>query len=193
MKFVTLISLLSILMAGELDLNADIPLSDVKMQDVSGGDLSLSDIRGENGLLVIFSCNTCPWVIRWQDRYVEIADQFKDDKLGIVAINSNEASRSGVDSFEAMQKHAQENGYNFYYTVDKDSKLAHAFGATRTPHVFLFNGAGKLVYRGAIDDNARDAKNVDEPYLKNAIHSMLEGKTIDMASTKALGCSIKYN
>ena len=193
MKFVTLISLLSILMAGELDLNADIPLSDVKMQDVSGGDLSLSDIRGENGLLVIFSCNTCPWVIRWQDRYVEIADQFKDDKLGIVAINSNEASRSGVDSFEAMQKHAQENGYNFYYTVDKDSKLAHAFGATRTPHVFLFNSAGKLVYRGAIDDNARDAKNVDEPYLKNAIHAMLEGKTIDMASTKALGCSIKYN
>ena len=162
------------------------------MADISGQDISLNDAKGENGLLVIFSCNTCPWVIAWEDRYVELADTYKDKGVGIVAINSNETQFENVDSMEEMQEHAQENGYNFYYTMDKKSNLARAFGATRTPHIYLFDKKDKLVYRGAIDDNARKPDQVENTYLADAIDNMLAGSIIDPAATKALGCSIKF-
>ena len=193
-KFISLILIgcLTILSAKELDLGSILPLGDIKMADISGQDISLNDAKGENGLLVIFSCNTCPWVIAWEDRYVELADTYKDKGVGIVAINSNETKFENVDSMEEMQEHAQENGYNFYYTMDKKSNLAGAFGATRTPHIYLFDKKDKLVYRGAIDDNARKPDKVENTYLADAIDNMLAGSAIDPAATKALGCAIKF-
>ena len=193
-KFISLILIgcLTILSAKELDLGSILPLGDIKMADISGKDISLNDAKGENGLLVIFSCNTCPWVIAWEDRYVELADTYKDKGVGIVAINSNETKFENVDSMEEMQEHAQENGYNFYYTMDKKSNLARAFGATRTPHIYLFDKKDKLVYRGAIDDNARNPDKVENTYLADAIDNMLAGSAIDPAATKALGCAIKF-
>ncbi len=143
------------LLAEELALGSALPMASRKMPEIRGKELSLKDIIGKEGLLVIFSCNTCPWVIAWQDRYVALADKYKSKDLGIVAVNSNAAYRGKGDSLEDMQKHAKENDYNFYYVLDKDSELAQAFGATRTPHIFLFDKTGKLVYRGAIDDNAQ--------------------------------------
>lgn len=143
------------LLAEELALGSALPKASRKMPEISGKELSFKDIIGKEGLLVIFSCNTCPWVIAWQDRYVALADKYKSKDLGIVAVNSNAAYRGKGDSLEDMQKHAKENDYNFYYVLDKDSELAQAFGATRTPHIFLFDKTGKLVYRGAIDDNAQ--------------------------------------
>ena len=193
-KFISLILIgcLTILSAKELDLGSILPLGDIKMADISGKDVSLNDAKGKNGLLVIFSCNTCPWVIAWEDRYVELADTYKDKGVGIVAINSNETQFENVDSMEEMQDHAQENGYNFYYTVDEKSNLARAFGATRTPHIYLFDKKDKLVYRGAIDDNARKPDKVENTYLADAIDNMLAGSAIDPATTKALGCAIKF-
>ena len=193
-KFISLILIgcLTILSAKELDLGSILPLGDIKMADISGQDISLNDAKGENGLLVIFSCNTCPWVIAWEDRYVELADTYKDKGVGIVAINSNETKFENVDSMEEMQEHAQENGYNFYYTMDKKSNLARAFGATRTPHIYLFDKKDKLVYRGAIDDNARNPDKVENTYLADAIDNMLAGSAIDPAATKAVGCAIKF-
>ena len=193
-KFISLILIgcLTILSAKELDLGSILPLGDIKMADISGKDVSLNDAKGKNGLLVIFSCNTCPWVIAWEDRYVELADTYKDKGVGIVAINSNETKFENVDSMEEMQEHAQENGYNFYYTMDKKSNLARAFGATRTPHIYLFDKKDKLVYRGAIDDNARKPDKVENTYLADAIDNMLAGSAIDPAATKALGCAIKF-
>ena len=193
-KFISLILIgcLTILSAKELDLGSILPLGDIKMADISGKDVSLNDAKGKNGLLVIFSCNTCPWVIAWEDRYVELADTYKDKGVGIVAINSNETQFENVDSMEEMQEHAQENGYNFYYTMDKKSNLARAFGATRTPHIYLFDKKDKLVYRGAIDDNARKPDKVENTYLADAIDNMLAGSAIDPAATKALGCAIKF-
>jgi len=193
-KFISLILIgcLTILSAKELDLGSILPLGDIKMADISGKDISLNDAKGENGLLVIFSCNTCPWVIAWEDRYVELAETYKDKGVGIVAINSNETKFENVDSMEEMQEHAQENGYNFYYTMDKKSNLARAFGATRTPHIYLFDKKDKLVYRGAIDDNARKPDKVENTYLADAIDNMLAGSAIDPAATKALGCAIKF-
>ncbi len=192
MKTIPVICLIASLVGGELELGSEIPMADTKMLDVSGVELSLNDIKMENGLLVIFSSNTCPWVIRWQDRYVEIAGVYKEKGVGVVAINSNEAYRAKGDSFSAMKEHALNNGYNFYYTVDENSELATVFGATRTPHIYLFDKEYKLVYRGAIDDNARSADKVESPYLKNALDAMLAGEKIKEPSTKALGCSIKF-
>ena len=193
-KFISiiLIGCLTILSAKELDLGSILPLGDIKMADISGKDVSLNDAKGKNGLLVIFSCNTCPWVIAWEDRYVELADSYKDKGVGIVAINSNEKQFETVDSMEEMQAHAKEQGYNFYYTMDNGSKLASEFGATRTPHIYLFDKKDKLVYRGAIDDNARKPDKVENTYLADAIDNMLAGSAIDPAATKALGCAIKF-
>ena len=93
----------------------------------------------KNGTLIIFSCNTCPWVIRWEDRYVEIANSYLKKGIGMIAINSNVARFNGDDSLYKMKKHAKEKKYNFPYVQDPKAKLAYAFGATKTPHVYLFN------------------------------------------------------
>lgn len=183
---------LQVLQAEELALGSALPMANRKMPEISGKELSLRDITGKEGLLVIFSSNTCPWVIAWQDRYVTLADKYKSKDLGIVAVNSNAAYRGKGDSLEDMQKHAKENDYNFYYVLDKNSELAQVFGATRTPHIFLFDKTGKLVYRGAIDDNAQKPSQVEQNYLADAIDAMLVGQPINETTTRAFGCSIKF-
>ncbi len=184
--------LVSSLFGKELALGAGIPLADLKMLDVSSDTVSLGTVAGPNGLVVIFSCNTCPWVIAWEGRYVELAGAYKPKGFGFVAVNPNEAYREKKDSYASMQAHAKEKGYNFYYALDKDSKLARAFGATHTPHVFVFNAEGKLVYRGAIDDDAKNPDKVEETYLADALDACLAGKPVKTTSSKALGCSIKF-
>ena len=188
----TIILLCSGLQAKELDLGSILPLEDVKMLDISGEHISLGEAKGKNGLLVIFSCNTCPWVIKWEDRYVELAKKYESKGVGMIALNSNETSFESSDSIDEMKKHAKENSYNFYYARDDGSILAREFGATRTPHVYLFDAEDQLVYRGAIDDNAKNQKKVKKPYVADAINAMLAGNTIKYASTKALGCGIKF-
>ncbi len=178
--------------AGELEIGADLPLADTKMADVSGKKVSLNDAMGENGLLVLFSCNTCPWVDAWEDRYVKVSKKYQKKGVGMIAVNPNEASRNKGDSINDMKARAKKAKYDFYYTVDEGSKLASAFGATRTPHIYLFNKKGTLVYRGAIDDNARRPRKVESPYLMDAIDAMIAGEQIKTTSTKALGCSIKF-
>lgn len=177
--------------APELEIGKKAPGTDIKMKDISGKDLSLKEIKGENGLLVIFSCNTCPWVINWQDRYNDLHEFARKNNVGMVAVNSNEAQRSEEDSFEAMKSHAKEYNYTFNYVVDTNSELADVFGATRTPHVFLFDKDMQLVYRGAIDDNAKDKSAVAKPYLKDAIENMIQSRDINPATTRSLGCTIK--
>ncbi|MFB0515755.1 MAG: thioredoxin family protein [Candidatus Neomarinimicrobiota bacterium] len=176
----------------ELALGSGIPLADSTMLDVSGKRLSLSDIAGPEGLVVIFSCNTCPWVHAWEGRYVQLAGTYVPKGFGFVAVNSNKAYRNKGDGYADMQARAKDKGYNFYYTLDKDSRLAIAFGATHTPHVFLFDADGKLVYRGAIDDNSKHPEQVEEAYLADALDACLADKPVKKATTKALGCTIKF-
>ncbi len=176
----------------QLNIGDKAPKTELKMMSIDGSSVSLKDLKAENGLCVIFSCNTCPWVIAWEDRYNELYKECTNAGIGFVLVNSNEAKRSGDDSMEAMKQHAKESGYfDFAYVVDEDNVLADAFGATKTPDVFLFNGKMELVYKGAIDDNSKDKSAVAEPYLKNAVQALSAGKSIDPAETKALGCSIK--
>lgn len=174
----------------ELEIGSAIPKAEIKMMDVSGKEVSLADAKGENGLLVIFSCNTCPYVKLSEARIKEVAALAKKNKIGVIVINSNEAQREAEDSFDAMKKYASSQGYTFSYVVDKNSQLADAFGATRTPHCFLFDKKA-LVYRGAIDDNIKDANDAKEHYLKDAIMDVATGKVVKTNSSKSVGCSIK--
>ena len=180
------------LIAGELEIGSTMPLKDLELADISGKNITLATAKGDAGTLVVFSCNTCPWVIRWEDRYVSLSNTYAQKGIGMIAVNSNAARFGGEDSLEEMLEHAKNNGYNFPYAQDPESELASAFGATKTPHIYLFDGEDKLVYRGAIDDNAKNAKKVDVPFLANAIDALLAGNPINPQTTKALGCSIKF-
>lgn len=174
----------------ELEIGAALPKADYKMLDITGKEVSLTDVKGENGLLVMFSCNTCPYVKLTESRIREVAAFAKRNKIGVIVVNSNEAQREAEDSYEEMKKYAKAQNYDFSYVVDKNSQLANAFGATRTPHVFLFDKKS-LVYRGAIDDNIKDATAVKESFLKDAIVAVGGGKAVKTNSTKSVGCSIK--
>ena len=174
-----------------LPIGADMPLAERKMKDVTGKEVSLADAKKEAGLLVMFSCNTCPYVIKNQERTSEIAQYAQQKGLGVILVNSNEAQREGDDAFDAMKSYAKGQGYKWHYVVDQDSKLADAFGATRTPECFLFNKQGKLVYHGAIDDNPGNAGAVSRHHLKTAMDEMLSGKDVAVKTSRSVGCSIK--
>lgn len=182
-----------------LAIGAVAPKSDLKMTSISGKDFSLNDLKKDNGLLVIFSCNTCPFVVGsgeetegWEGRYDDLKNTCDKNKVGMVLVNSNEAKREKGDNIEDMKSHAKEQGYdNCTYVLDKNSELADAFGARTTPHVYLLDRNMKLVYKGAIDDNVDDATKVKEPWLQNALGNLAGGKKIDPAETKPMGCSIK--
>ncbi|MBI1315790.1 redoxin domain-containing protein [bacterium] len=175
-----------------LTLGAVAPLSDVPLKDISGNAYSLQDLKRENGLLVIFSCNTCPFVLGWEDQYPHLGELGERNKIGVVLVNSNEAKREGDDSFDAMVAHAREKNYNTPYVVDQNSRLANRFGAITTPHVFLFDKDLKLVYKGSINDKYEQKDEKPQNYyLQNAIVSMMAGKPIQPAETRQMGCSIK--
>ena len=192
-NIVIISSLLSLAFAEDLALGSNIPLADVKMLDISGKKVSLNDVKMKNGLLVNFSCNTCPWVHAWQDRYNGLANASAKNNIGFITINPNSRNRVEIgEGLKDMQKFSKKYGHDFLYTVDKGSELATAFGASKTPHIYLFDSNGKLVYKGAIDDNARKPKKVKKTYLMDALNALGSGKSIKVAETKALGCSIKF-
>jgi thioredoxin-related protein len=174
----------------ELALNSSIPMAEEKMKDVSGKEVSLSSAATTKGLLVIFSCNTCPYVKLSESRIKEISDNCIANGLGCIIVNSNESQRTEDDSFDEMVKYAQKQGFKCSYVVDANSKLADAFGATRTPQCFLFNAKG-LAYKGAIDDNVKDVSLVKSHFLKDAIASVLKNETPKVQETKSIGCTIK--
>ena len=181
----------------DLNIGDPLPLPDHRMMDVSGQEKSLKELAGKNGLLVIFSCNTCPFVVGdgdsegWEGRYPDLGVFARKHGVGMALVNSNEAKRAMGDSFDDMKKRYTEKGYNHYYLLDKDHQVADAFAARTTPHVFLFDQDMKLVYKGAVDDRMEKAAEVKQPFVRNAITNLAEGKPIDPAVTRNIGCSIK--
>lgn len=175
-----------------LEIGAKAPLTDLKMENVDGKMLSLDKLKGENGLLVIFSCNTCPFVIGWEDQYPGLADFAAEQNIGMVLVNSNEKKREGDDSMAEMQKHYKEAGYKSPYVIDANHKLADAFGARTTPHVYLLNSEMNLVYRGSINDKyERKDKTAQKQYLREAMEALAQGEEIANPNTREIGCSIK--
>lgn len=175
-----------------LPIGVKAPRPDYKMQNIDGEQLSLQDLKKENGLLVIFTCNTCPFVLAWEDQYPKLGEMAAENKMGMVLVNSNASKRGTEDSMEAMENHYGLAGYNVPYVVDENSTLANAFGARTTPHVYLFDSEMKLRYRGSINDKYENKdKEARTFYLKNAIENMVKGEEIEPATTKEIGCSIK--
>jgi peroxiredoxin len=174
-----------------LPIGAEMPRAEVKMKDIQGKEISLKEARKANGLLVMFTCNTCPYVIKNQERTREIASYAVKNEVGVILINSNEAQRDGDDSPRAMQAYAKDQAYKWNYVIDEGSTMADAFGATRTPETFLFNKEGKLVYHGAIDNNPGDASSVSRKHLQIAIDEMKSGKDVAVKETRSVGCGIK--
>lgn len=174
-----------------LPIGSSIPKTDVKMKDIHGKEVSFKDAMNKNGLLVMFSCNTCPVVRGYQPRTNEVCKYAMDKQIGVILINSNEAYRDNGDSYSDMQEYGKNNDYSWYYVVDNNSEMADAFGANRTPECFLFNKEGKLVYHGAIDNNPNSPEEVTRKHLNIAIDEMLAGKEVAVKETRSVGCSIK--
>lgn len=185
-----LLSFINTVHGPEIGLNSSIPLASEKLKDVNGKEISLSEIKTSKGLLVIFSCNTCPYVKLSESRIKKITDNCIKQGIGCAILNSNEAERGEDDSFDAMVKYAGSQKFLCYYLVDTNSKIADAFGATRTPQSFLFNATG-LIYKGAIDDNVKDASLAKSNYLKDAVDALAKNETPKIQETKSIGCTIK--
>ncbi|WP_315815954.1 redoxin family protein [Paraflavitalea speifideaquila] len=174
-----------------LPIGAPLPKAENKLKDVSGKEITLKAALKANGLLVMFSCNTCPVVINNQSRTTEICKYAQEKNVGVVLLNSNEGNRNGAESLQAMKSYAEGQGFKWYYAEDKNNELADAFGANRTPECFLFDKAGKLIYHGAIDDNPNNPDAVSRKHLQEAIREGTAGKEVSVKQSRSVGCAIK--
>ena len=174
-----------------LNIGQKMPMQDEKIFDISEQSMTLNENLKSNGILVVFTSNSCPFVIMWEDRYKLLEKKCMNNGLGMIYINSNQAKRDADDSVEKMRNHSKKMGYTIPYLIDENSKLANAFGAKTTPHIFLFNSEKRLAYKGAIDDNYKSINNVTKNYLLDAIEEVSNQKSVSINDTKAVGCSIK--
>jgi peroxiredoxin len=165
--------------------------TDFKLKSVDGKMYSMADYKDAKGFIVVFTCNTCPFAIKYEDRINAIAKKYKSKGYVLLAINPNDPEAQPADTYELMQEKAQQKGFAFPYLVDEGQKIYPQYGATKTPHVFLLDKNLIVKYIGAIDDNTDDASAVKEKYLENAIRALDNGTDPSPALTKAIGCSIK--
>lgn len=164
---------------------------DFSLKGIDGEMHSLASIADAKGYIVTFTCNHCPYAVMYEDRLIELHNKYAAKGYPIVAINPNDPAAQPADSFEKMKVRSDEKSFPFLYLFDDGQKVYPAYGATRTPHVFLLDKDLTVKYIGAIDDNARDASAVQTRYLENAIESVMAGTDPDPDFTKAIGCSIK--
>lgn len=177
--------------ASPLALGSTAPSADVKMKAVDGRDVSIADVRGKKGTIVIFSCNECPFAKAWEERIVSIGHKAMKLGFGVIMVNSNDPAVVPGDGYDGMVARAKVRRMTFPYVVDATSEVARAFGATRTPEAFVFDKDGRLAYHGAVDDN-RDARGVKTRFLENAVQAVAGGKRVAVAETKFIGCTIKF-
>ena len=165
---------------------------DFSLTNIDGATISLSDYSNEKGVMVIFSCNPCPYVIAYEDRIIDLHNRYASQGFPLVLINPNDAEKQPVDSMDEMRVRAEEKNYPFPYLKDEDQSVYEAYGATRTPEIFLLknNGNGEFVvaYTGTVDDNYKDASAVTASYASEAVEALLKGETPNPASTVAIGC-----
>jgi len=162
-----------------------------ELKNVDGKMVSLDDYPDARGYIVIFTCNTCPFAKMYEERIIQLHNAYVQKGLPVIAINPNDPNVSPGDSFTKMQDRAKEKGYPFPYLFDEEQTVFPAYGATRTPHVFLLDDERTVHYIGAIDDNPQEADAVKKKYVEEAISAMVAGKKADPNFTRAIGCSIK--
>ena len=159
---------------------------------VDGNEHSLDSYNDKAMIAVIFSCNHCPYVLAWEDRMIALQGEYANKGVQFIAINCNDKRRYPEDSFPNMKKHAAEKNFNFPYLYDEPQGIARAYGAQHTPEVFLFDQQRSLRYHGAIDDNYDNPNAVRQHYLRDAIEAVLAGQEPQIASTRPVGCTIKW-
>lgn len=168
---------------------------DFKLMNVDGKMLSVADYKEAKGFIVVFTCNHCPFSKAYESRIINLDKKYASKGYPVIAINSNDKNIEPDDSYENMVMLAKEKNYPFPYLFDETQEIATAYGATRTPHVFVLqkNTNGNIVkYVGAIDDNSDEPSAVTKHYVEDAVDALLKGKTVSTQSTKAIGCTIKW-
>ncbi len=167
-------------------------LPDFNLPGTDGKNYSASIFKESKVLVIMFTCNHCPYVRAYEGRLVKLQDYFKNKGVNFVAINANDEENYPEDSFENMVKRAKEKGYNFPYLRDKTQGVAKTFGASFTPEIFVFDEKRIMQYHGRIDDNWQEPDKVTKHNLHEAIESILANKPIDRANTQAIGCTVKW-
>ncbi|MBT8244400.1 thioredoxin family protein [Winogradskyella sp.] len=168
--------------------------TDFSLKNIDGKMVSLSDYKSAKGFIIIFTCNTCPYAVAYEDRIVALDKKYAHKGYPVIAIMPNDTDVKPGDNMQAMQARAKAKGFTFPYLIDKSQKIYPQYGATKTPHVYILEKTidGNIVkYIGAIDDNYQDAAAVKTKYAENAIDALLAGKEIEQKTTRAIGCSIK--
>jgi len=168
---------------------------DFSLKNVDGKMVSLKSLGNAKGYIVIFTCNHCPFSVKYEDRIIALHKKYADLGYPVVAINPNDVDKQPEDSFDKMVERAKEKSFAFPYLYDQNQVIAKTYGATRTPHVYLLKKNGeklKVEYIGAIDDNANDANSAKVKFLENAINDLEAGQAVKQPSTKAIGCTIKW-
>jgi peroxiredoxin len=173
-----------------LKIGSPIPQFDLK--GIDGKNYSPDTYSDKNALVIIFSCNHCPYVQAYEDRIISIQKDYEERGVTVLAINSNDDTQYEEDSFQNMIKRSIEKGFNFPYLRDEDQVIAKKFDASHTPEIFVFDNKRRLVYHGKIDDNWKDPEKVNSKYLRSALDEMLSGKEISVPETYSIGCTIKW-
>lgn len=166
--------------------------TDFRLKSVNENLVSLADFPEAKGYIVIFTCNSCPYAVLYEDRIIELHNKYAAKGYPVIAINPNDPELKPEDSFSNMQQRAKEKQFPFPYIFDEKQEIFPQYGATKTPHVFLLSKERVVEYIGAIDDNSQDASAVKVKYVENAITALEKGEKPDPTITKAIGCSIKF-
>lgn len=167
-------------------------VADFRLKNVDGKMVALSDYRDVKGVILIFDCNTCPYSKAYNDRILDLHKNFAPKGFPVMTINSNDGAG---DSFDDMVSRAKRKNYGFPYLYDDTQRVATAFGATNTPHVFLLERKGNrfvVAYIGAIDNSPRNASHADKKYVEDAVNALISGSSVPVEKTKAVGCGIKW-
>lgn len=170
-------------------------VKDFNLKNVDGKFVTLAGLKNNRGAIVIFTCNHCPFSMAYEDRIIALHKKYEAMGYPVVAINPNDPVKVPDDSYAEMKKRAKEKNFKFPYLVDDTQETAKAFGAARTPHVFLLSrdGSGyKVAYIGAIDNNTDEPAAVTQKYVETAIEELHSGKPVSTSFTKAIGCTIKW-
>ena len=168
---------------------------DFKLKNVDGKMVSMADNKEAKGYIIVFTCNHCPFSKAYEQRILELDKMYAASGYPVIAINPNDKTVEPDDSYDNMIALAKEKNYSFPYLYDEKQEIAKAYGATRTPHVFVVQKTttGNVVkYVGAIDDNADDVDAVKNKYVQDAVNALLGGNPVTIAATKAIGCTIKW-
>lgn len=183
----------SVLLAGPHEVGEK--ASDFNLKNIDGKMITLKDYEDAKGFILIFTCNHCPYSKLYEDRIIALDAKYDPQGYPVIAINSNDPERQPEDSYPLMQERARSKGFTFPYLFDETQEVAAAYGATRTPHVYILQKENKALtvkYIGAIDDNAKSDALADEKYVENAVDALLKGSDPEVDYTRAVGCTIKW-